>query len=95
MNIGMYSVYDKKANSYGQPFFAANDECATRIVISSLSESSQLVLYPSDFALCRVGSFDDGSGCVTCDTVSHLANIAVIVPKKFHACALDGSYDQE
>ena len=94
MNVQIYSIYDKKACSYSQPFYAANDECAVRILVGSLNESSQLVLYPSDYVLCHLGSFDETSGLITSDEVKTVSRVSCLVPDRLQCSALDGSFER-
>ena len=93
MQHNVYSIYDRKAQSYSNPFLSATDEMAVRVVVSSISPQSQFALYPSDFQLYRLGSFSDSSGLFTSDTVSPLSLIRDLVPSKYRDLALDGSYD--
>lgn len=61
MNI--YSLFDKKVSSYGQPFFALSDAAACRMVsMSSLDRNSLLRVFPEDYQLERIGSFVDSTG---------------------------------
>lgn len=78
----LYGVYDRKAQVYGQPFIAENDDAAIRAYYSDFyrvymdSPSSPFVMFPEDFDLCRIGTFDINSGVVA----SVQGVIPVIVP---------------
>ena len=92
MNVNVYSIYDRKGKSYSPPFLANTDELAIRMVVGSISPTSNLALYPSDFQLYHLGSFSDVSGLFTSDVVRPLSLIRDLVPNKYRDCALDGSY---
>lgn len=58
-----FSIYDLKAKSYGQPFYAVNADVARRIVAEVVNDpQSQLCQYSSDFRLFEVGTFDSSTG---------------------------------
>lgn len=58
----VFSIYDAKACAFNQPFFSANQNTATRAVMSSMGPESQLVKFPEDFVLMEIGAFDDEKG---------------------------------
>jgi hypothetical protein len=63
MNINMYSVYDKKAEVYSQPFTAINDEVAQRIIKNCVNNPEHNYgLNPEDYQLLKVGEFNDSEG---------------------------------
>jgi len=63
MRTFVYSVYDKKAGSYGQPFTSNHEAHALRSVQQAANDlQSSLGQYPSDFTLYKIGYFDDASG---------------------------------
>lgn len=58
-----YSLLDMKAGAYTPPFFMNHDAQAVRAVTElALDRSTTVGRYPSDFTLCRIGSFDDSTG---------------------------------
>lgn len=66
MKLGMYSIFDRKAESYASPFYAANDAAAMRLfVMEGQRDESMIRMFPSDYELCCVGDFDDQSGLVS------------------------------
>ena len=68
MKINMYSVYDKKALVYSQPFTAINDEVAQRIMKNCVDNPEHNYgLNPEDYQLLRIGEFDDQEGAITPD----------------------------
>lgn len=71
MTIKMYSLYDKKTQVYGRPFFAHNDGHAVRLIQDELADNSFVVArHPDDFSLHCVGAFDDATGNVESMTPS-------------------------
>lgn len=66
MNIKMFSIFDAKAGSFAQPFFAFNEAVAQRnVAIAVRDGTSLLAKFPADYQLYLVGEFDDGTGEVT------------------------------
>lgn len=57
-----YSIYDKKALSYSNPFLARNHDCAKRMVQSSMDFGSMLRRYPDDFCLVKLAEYDTLNG---------------------------------
>lgn len=65
MPLKMYSIYDKKAASYGTPFFMLTDGAAMRAVIDTARDpSTTLYRHPGDFTLVKICSFDEITGLV-------------------------------
>lgn len=62
MVVGHFSVFDKKGKSYGPVFSAPNAETAQRLVVASLKEDSQLVLFPVDYVIVHLCDFDLDTG---------------------------------
>lgn len=61
----VYTIFDRKSGFYSPEFITHdNDECAKRwfdSYLSSVKDSSPnapIVMYPGDFELCCLGSFD-------------------------------------
>jgi hypothetical protein len=58
-----YSIKDAKANTFGTPYFAINDQVAVRSFQQAASDPNTTInKNPEDFNLYRIGSFDDASG---------------------------------
>ena len=58
-----YSAFDKKAVYYLGTFNARNDAEASRIFGDAAKNLENIVgVHPEDFALYRLGSFDDSNG---------------------------------
>ena len=63
MLIRLYSVYDRVAQVYGEPFSAVNDATAVRaFTIAQSSPESMLSASPADFQLWYIGSMDNSTG---------------------------------
>lgn len=72
MTVNAYSVFDKSAGTYAIPFFAPNDQVATRNFRYSLKKLDDL--FALDLVLYLVGTFDidtshfDNAYCYVVDT---------------------------
>lgn len=59
----VYSVRDEKTGIFFQPFFEAHDVVAIRIFKGALrSKDNMLADFPEDYALYRIGYWDDKIG---------------------------------
>ena len=68
MKNNFYSVYDKKAEVYSQPFTAINDEVAQRIITNCVDNPEHpYSMNPEDYQLSRIGTFDDSDGTIQPD----------------------------
>lgn len=59
MKTNFYAIFDKKAETYGMPFPALNHAVACRMVSASMDEGSMLRLYPHDYRVEKVATFED------------------------------------
>lgn len=63
MILQLFSVYDKKGGTYGQPFALPTRGVAMRTFTSWVGDpNSFFAKFPSDFELYQVGEFDQTSG---------------------------------
>ena len=63
MKLNVYSIFDKVATAYLQPFYMNNDEMAIRAVKPMLfDEEHMFAQNPQDYCLYCLGSFDDSNG---------------------------------
>lgn len=66
MKKRMYSILDKTAGAYLNPFHCINDGDAVRLFTTFVNDgegkASNIYRYPEQFALFYVGVFDDGLG---------------------------------
>lgn len=61
--LDAYSIYDKKVSSYLRPAFAKSIVEITRQLEQVVKQKdNSLALYPHDFALYKVGLFDEEEG---------------------------------
>lgn len=59
----MFSLFDSKAQSFGQPFFFRNRGEALRAFTDLANDKKAMVgLHPEDFCLFALGEFDDQTG---------------------------------
>lgn len=60
----VFSIFDKAANIFNNPFFAPTEVHATRsfAIEVNRNEQSAIAFAPQDFSLYRIGSFDDQTG---------------------------------
>lgn len=65
MRIGIYSAYDKAAESFMRPFFTGRDAEAIRAfhdAINSVDGPDAFTKHYADLSLSRIGWFDDQTG---------------------------------
>lgn len=60
MIVQIFSIYDIKSKTFGQPFFSQTEGTARRSFQDLANDpQSQVNKYPDDFTLFLIGSFDD------------------------------------
>lgn len=60
-----FAVYDMKAKAYGGPFLEVTEGTAIRAIQDAIKSPDHLFArHPGDFALHRLGSFDDETGLI-------------------------------
>lgn len=63
--IGVYSIYDSKAQSYLPPFLARSPGLACRMMITAaIDEGHELHKFAADYTLFRVGTWDEQLGTI-------------------------------
>lgn len=62
MKMEMFSVYDLVTEVYQPPLYAHNSGDAMRIIQNYLRQENNISLYPENFVLFKLGSFEDTSG---------------------------------
>lgn len=66
MKLGIYSIYDKKAEAFMRPFLIANDAMAQRDFAAVIQNAeTPMGKFSEDFVLYRCGEFDDREGSVS------------------------------
>lgn len=63
MKHEMFVIYDSKAEAFLTPFFCKTEGMALRSVLQAMRDpSSQFSQFPEDFALWRIGTYQDFDG---------------------------------
>lgn len=63
MLIRLYSIYDRVASVYAEPFVSVNDATAARsFMLAQSSPDTMLSVSPQDYQLWYIGSLDNTSG---------------------------------
>jgi hypothetical protein len=61
----IFAVYDEKAKAYGPPLTHPTTDVAVRSFTAACqNEESFLSKFPSDYALYRIGYYDEVSACI-------------------------------
>lgn len=79
--IDYYSLFDKKVGAYLRPSAAKSViDVQRQIAIMMREKDSSLALYPGEFAVYRVGKFDETEGKFThMDTPEHMFEVASLL----------------
>lgn len=91
MKQKIYSIYDRATSDHSMPFLAATDEAAFRLVKGSFAPQSQLVLYPSDYAIVQLGIFDSETGIIEPD-YKVVEEMKALIPVFLRDNTLDGTF---
>lgn len=71
MKVGIFTVYDRVAQTHMQPYFSANEATATRQFVNSVTDPNHgFNKSPQDYDLIHIGYFDDESGEVSSDEIN-------------------------
>lgn len=84
MKLGVYSVYDSAAKCYGPPFLGQRDAIAIRGFTDAVNNGrggNDLTAHPEDFALFRLGEFDDSTGLFSGEQPSPLVLCTALAVK--------------
>lgn len=71
----IYVIRDNRANSYNTPFFQPTDIHAMRAFkteVNRAHEANMIYLYPEEFDLCHIGTFDEKNGKLQPETAREL-----------------------
>lgn len=83
MILKAFALLDMKTGAFATPFFMHHEQQAIRAIVEVAQDLSTTVgKYPSDFALCRIGSFNDQSGVFSAETLENLGTVAGFLPAK-------------
>lgn len=75
MIIGVYSMFDRKARSYGALMAFVNDEVARRAVLGVVRGDGDIKNFPGDFDLYLLGKMDTDSGVIQPDVPLLVFNV--------------------
>lgn len=93
MKQKIYSIYDRATSDHAMPFVAGSDEAAFRLVKGSFAPQSQLVLYPSDYAIVQLGNFDSETGIIESE-YKVVEEMSGLIPVFLRSCCLDGTFER-
>ncbi|AXH76385.1 MAG: nonstructural protein [Microviridae sp.] len=80
--FNIYTIYDKKTQSYDPPFAAATHGAAERIVDKIVNgEGNQVAEYAEDFSLWHVGKWNEDTGETDAHKPVHLADLVAFKKK--------------
>lgn len=81
MIISAYSIYDIKALTYSNPFFAPNHGAAMRIVQDAANDmNTSLARHPNDYIVYHIGHYDTDIGQMTpLDARQHVCDVITLV----------------
>lgn len=69
MTYQVYSLMDKQAQLFGQPFIAINENTCKRDVSMQVNKTNGSLNYsPKDYDLYRLGKFIDNTGVIEIDS---------------------------
>lgn len=84
----LFSVYDAKTEAYGPVLTHTSDGDAIRSYeMACNNKDSLLGVYPNDFTLMRIGTFDENSGVIELEVRP--------VPVYTHSKPVEGNVDNE
>lgn len=73
----IYSIFDKVAGEFSQPFYCNNDEVAKRIVTNSFLSSKDVKLHSCDYLLYSLGDLNIANGklCSSIENICCLSDL--------------------
>lgn len=82
MKINVYSIFDDKGGSYGNPFFFPHDGLAIRAFGDLVCDKNTSInKHPGDFSLYKLAEFDNVKGNFEClEHASFLSRALDFVP---------------
>lgn len=83
MKLIAFTLLDTKIGAFGVSFFMSHVGQAIRACIDLGSDMTTTVArHPADFALCRVGFFDDQTGTLEPSTLENLGVVVNFLPRQ-------------
>lgn len=67
------SVYDTKAQLYSTPFFSHSAVVARRDFSAAAKSNSAMSVFPEDYELWSIGTWDESTGQLTPSTPTYIA----------------------
>lgn len=62
--LGLYTIYDDKAEKYGRVLTADTDSVAIRDFCGAIKSSADHRMFAEDYRLFRIGTFDENFGAL-------------------------------
>lgn len=83
MKLAVYTIHDRKAVVYHQPFYAPNDLVAVRMLEDTLRDgNTSLARHPSDYVCFHSGFFDDATGMLEpLPALRHVSDLLALMPE--------------
>jgi len=82
MEHNLYSIRDEKALAFGPVFQARNHALMARIVAQSCPPDSPMGLYPNEFSVWHIATYDDENADVRTVQPVNLGNVETYLPKR-------------
>lgn len=85
MNAAIFSIYDKKTKTYNRPFYEKNETVALRGFTTEVNRPNQnntLYLFPEDYAMYKIGEYDDETGKLHAIEPTLICEASAIVSEK-------------
>jgi len=90
VDLEVFTIYDTKTSSYGEPTLAPNHLSLIREVTNMMSDPSQsknpFFRNAEDYQIFRIGTYSRKTGLITTQNLEHIANMhdikALIEPQK-------------
>lgn len=78
-DLEIFSIFDSKTKSYGNPNFAPNHEVLIRDIANMFRDPTQaqnkLLINAEDYSVFRIGTYDNKSGQITSQLPEHVINM--------------------
>lgn len=78
-DLEIFTIFDSKTQSYGNPTFAVNQHDLVRQIINMFQDptqkTNQLLTNAEDFSIFRIGSYWKRTGELQSCTLTHVANL--------------------
>lgn len=79
VDLEFFTIFDSKANAYGEPVFAKNKDVLLREVLTMFNrperEKNPHYNNAEDFSIFKIGSYDKKTGLIEVQNLEHIANL--------------------